>query len=217
MPNTLFSPRVQTVLDRLFTAAALDDDNRSTFPAGLSYENATAQQRADAMAEIYMPISAQGGNLLYSLVRASRPETVVEFGTSHGISAIYLAAAITDNGTGHVLGTELSAAKVAAARANLAEAGVDAAVTILAGDARDTLAGVPGPIGLLLLDGWKDLCLPVLRLLEDRLAPGALVVADDITFASMSSYLAYVREPGSGYVNVTFPVEDGMEISCRAA
>jgi predicted O-methyltransferase YrrM len=217
MPNTLFSPRVQTVLDRLFTAAALDDDNRSTFPTGLSYENATAQQRADAMAEIYMPISAQGGNLLYSLVRASRPETIVEFGTSHGISAIYLAAAITDNGTGHVLGTELSAAKVAAARANLAEAGVDAAVTILAGDARDTLADVPGPIGLLLLDGWKDLCLPVLRLLEDRLAPGALVVADDITFASMSGYLAYVREPGSGYVNVTFPVEDGMEISCRAA
>ncbi|HTW04443.1 MAG TPA: hypothetical protein VMF87_29370, partial [Streptosporangiaceae bacterium] len=57
------------------------------------------------------------------------------------------------------------------ARSNLAEAGVAAAVTILPGDALSTLADIPGPIGVVLLDGWKDLCLPVLRLLEDRLAP----------------------------------------------
>jgi len=114
-----------------------------------------------------------------------------------------------------VVTTELSASKIAAARANLAEAGLAGPVTILAGDARDTLSGLPGPIGLVLLDGWKDLCLPVLRLLESRLAPGALVVADDITLPSMAGYLSYVREPASGYVNVTFPVEDGMEISCR--
>ena len=161
-----------------------------------------------------MPISAAGGNLLYSLVRASRPDTVVEFGTSFGISTIYLAAALADNGTGRVLSTELSATKIAAARANLAEAGVAGPVTILPGDALSTLAGVPGPIGLVLLDGWKDMCLPVLRLLEDRLAPGALVVADDITLPSMGSYLDYVRDPASGYVTVAFPVEDGMEISC---
>jgi predicted O-methyltransferase YrrM len=69
---------------------------------------------------------------------------------------------------------------------------------------------------LVLLDGWKDLCLPVLRLLEDRLAPGALVVADDNSFASMADYLSYVRNPANGYVTTDFPVEDGMEISCRA-
>jgi predicted O-methyltransferase YrrM len=66
-----------------------------------------------------------------------------------------------------------------------------------------------------LLDGWKDLCLPVLRLLEDRLAPGALVVADDITMPAMAGYLGYVRDPANGYVSVAFPVEDGMEVSCR--
>ncbi|WP_371784522.1 hypothetical protein [Streptosporangium subroseum] len=76
-------------------------------------------------------------------------------------------------------------------------------------------SGCRGPIGLLLLDGWKDLCLPVLRLLEDRLAPAALIVADDTTFASMADYLAYVRDPAHGYVTIAFPVEDGMEISCR--
>jgi predicted O-methyltransferase YrrM len=77
------------------------------------------------------------------------------------------------------------------------------------------LADIPGPIGVVLLDGWKDLGLPVLRLLEDRLAPGAVVVANDSTFPSMAGYLNYVRDPASGYVNVAFPVEDGMEISCR--
>jgi predicted O-methyltransferase YrrM len=217
MPNTLTSPPVQAVLDRLFAAAAQDHDRRSALPTDRSHVFATAQEQADALESIYMPISAPGGNLLYTLVRAARPDTVVEFGTSFGISTIYLAAAVTDNGTGRVLSTELSAAKIAAARSNLAEAGVADAVTILPGDALSTLADIPGPIGLVLLDGWKDLCLPVLRLLEDRLAPGAVVVADDSTFPSMADYLTYVRDPASGYVNVSFPVEDGMEISCRAS
>jgi predicted O-methyltransferase YrrM len=215
MPNTLSSPPAAAVLGRLFADAALDDDRRSSWPSDRSYESATAQERADALASVYMPISAPGGNLLYTLVRAARPDTVVEFGTSFGISTIYLAAGVMDNGTGRVFSTELSAAKIAAARANLAEAGVAEAVTILPGDALTTLADIPGPIGVVLLDGWKDLCLPVLRLLEDRLAPGAIVVADDSTFPSMADYLAYVRDPASGYVNVSFPVEDGMEISCR--
>ena len=82
-----------------------------------------------------MPISPEAGRLLYTLVRASRPDTVVEFGTSFGISTIYLAAAVADNGSGGVVTTELAAAKIAAARANLEEAGVGGPVTILAGDA----------------------------------------------------------------------------------
>jgi predicted O-methyltransferase YrrM len=139
---------------------------------------------------------------------------VAEFGTSFGISTVYLAAAVADNGTGHVVGTELSARKVRAARSNLDAAGLGAVVTILPGDARESLAGIPGPIGLVLLDGWKELCLPVLRLLEPRLAPGAAVAADDVNHAGMGEYLGYVRDPASGYVSVTFPVADGIEISC---
>ena len=208
--TTLQSSPVRTVLDRLFTAAARDDFD-GPFPAG-----ATSQQAADLLAGVYMPISASGGELLYSLVRASRPATVVEFGTSYGISTTYLAAAVADNGVGHVFTTELSAVKIAAARSNLDEVGLGDHVTILAGDALETLDDVPGPIGLVLLDGWKPLCLPVLTMLEPKLAPGALVVADDITFADMAGYLEYVRDPANGYVSVSFPVEDGMEISCRA-
>jgi predicted O-methyltransferase YrrM len=139
---------------------------------------------------------------------------VVEFGTSFGISTIYLAAGVTDNGTGRVVTTELNERKAAAARANLQEAGVGAAVTILLGDALETLRELSGSIGLVLLDGWKDLYLPVLRLLEPNLVPGALVLADDSTFEDTADYLDYVRDPANGYVTVTFPVEDGVEISC---
>jgi predicted O-methyltransferase YrrM len=215
MTNSLASPQVTGLLGRLFAAADQDDAHVPAPPSGLSsWSQASASQRADALQDCYIPISADGGTLLYSLVRAASPDTVVEFGTSFGISTIYLAAAVTDNGAGRVVGTELSARKVDAARANLAEAGVGAAVTILPGDARQTLAGVAAPVGVVLLDGWKDLCLPVLRLLEPRLAPGAIVAADDITHASMSEYLGYVRDPANGYVSVAFPVGDGIEISC---
>jgi predicted O-methyltransferase YrrM len=212
MTNTLEAPQVQAVLGRLFAAAATDDDRRPTVPTGRA--TASALERSDAAQDLYIPISAEAGQLLYALVRASRPQTVVEFGTSFGISTIYLAAAVADNGTGRVLTTELSRRKVEAATSNLREAGVDGPVTILAGDARETLADVLGPVGLVLLDGWKDLYLPVLSLLEPKLSPGALVLADDSTFASVAAYVGYVQDPANGYVTVTFPVEDGMEVSC---
>lgn len=88
-------------------------------------------------------------------------------------------------------------------------------VTVLEGDARDTLRTLAGPVDFVLLDGWKDLCLPVLRLLEPHLAPGTLVIADDVDLEDLAPYLDHVRDCRNGYQSVTFPVEDGMEISCR--
>ncbi len=219
MPNSLTSPPAGPLLDRLFHAADSDDAHevtaRQRHPDG--FTGMSAREQADAYAELYIPVSPEGGRLLYTLVRSSRPAVVVEFGTSFGISTIHLAAAVRDNGTGRVVSTELNAAKVARARANLAEAGLADLVTILEGDARGTLASLPGPVGFVLLDGWKDLYLPVLRVLEPRLASGALVVADDTVSmaAQMTDYLSYVRDPAHGYLSVSFPESDGLEITCR--
>ncbi len=214
--NTLTSAPTATVLDRLFEAANWAENRLPTQAFTRNLGEVSAAEKADALENAYMPVSKDGCRLLYSLVRAIRPKTVVEFGTSYGISTIHLAAGVADNGVGHVWTTELNATKVAAARQNFEDAGLAASVTLLPGDALETLATVPGPIDLVLLDGWKDLYLPLLRLLEDRLAPGALVLADDSAFPTMADYLAYVRDPAHGYVTVEFPVEDGMEISCRA-
>jgi predicted O-methyltransferase YrrM len=218
MTNTLRDPRVVSALDRMFTGAAQDEaaSQRLDDDPAVDLASMTAQERADAAAEIYMPVSAAGGRLLYALVRATRPGTVVEFGTSFGISTVHLAAAVRDNGTGRVITTELSASNARAARQTFTATGLDDVITLLEGDARETLARLDVSPGLVLLDGWKDLYLPVLHLLEPRLAPGTLVVGDDIHLRSVQPYLDYVRAPASGYENVTFPDQDeGMEISCR--
>jgi predicted O-methyltransferase YrrM len=219
VPNSLTSPPVRPVLDRLFQAADQDAahwaDMRQRHPDG--FAAMSAREQADVYGELYIPVSPEGGRLLYTLIRASRPATVVEFGTSFGISTIHLAAAVRDNGTGRVVSTELHPAKVVRASANLAAAGLAAVVTILEGDARQTLAGLPGPVEFVLLDGWKNLYLPVLRLLEPRLTPGALILADDTVSmaAEMADYLSYVRDPAHGYLSIAFPESDGLEISCR--
>jgi len=155
VPNSLTSPPVRPLLDRLFQAADDDDTHwvtvRERYADG--FAAMSAREQADAYAELYIPVSPEGGRLLYTLVRASRPDTAVEFGTSFGISTIHLAAAVRDNAAvgdnpvGRVISTELNAAKAARARANLAEAGLADVVTILEGDARETLAGLPGRSG----------------------------------------------------------------------
>ncbi len=156
--------------------------------------------------------------MLYSLVRATRPQTVVEFGMSLGLSGIHLAAAVRDNGSGRVVTTELSAAKIATATRNFAEVGLADVVTVLEGDALQTLTTLEGSVDFLLLDGWKELYLPVIKMLEPRLSPGTLVVADNTNMPDLEGYLDYVRDPANGYVSVNFVARDSdsMEISCRA-
>lgn len=190
--------------------------------AGKPLTTETAQELSDAMSDVYMPISPDAGRLLYSLIRAARPEVVVEFGMSFGISTLFLAAAVRDNelaGTaqGRVYTTELSSSKIARARATFAEAGLDDVITILEGDALTTLPTIEGGIDLVLLDGWKQMYRPVIELIEPRLPSGALVVADNTESPDLVDYLEHVRDPANGYVSLNFPGkrEDTMELSCR--
>ena len=177
----------------------------------------TAQERADAMSAFYIPVTPEAGRLLYSLVRAARPATIVEFGMSFGISALHLASAVRDNGSGRVVTTELSAGKIAAAKQTFVDTGLDDLITILEGDALSTLADLDGSVDFVLLDGWKELYVPVIKLLEPRLSEGALVVADNTEMADAQPYLEHVRNAENGYVSVNFAAResDSMEISCR--
>jgi hypothetical protein len=62
MADTLCTPQVRTVLNRLFAAAAHDQETARWRKPGLSWETATAQERADASESTYMPISPEGGD-----------------------------------------------------------------------------------------------------------------------------------------------------------
>lgn len=215
MANTLQDSRVASTLERMYTASqdqmSLLQERRADFDRPM-----TAVERTAAMSEFFIPVTPEAGQLLYALVRATRPETVVEFGMSFGISAIHLAAAVRDNGIGHVVTTELSDTKIAAAKQTFAEVGLDDVITVLAGDALSTLAGLDRPVNFVLLDGWKDLYLPVIEHLQPALSSGAVVVADNTESPDLRPYLDYVRDPGNGFVSFNFPVRatDSMELSC---
>ena len=220
--STLASPAVSGLLDRLFTAADETD------PAGFGRAREAMarlgappsdRQRAELMRDVYMPVSPDVGRLLYLLARSRNPGIIVEFGTSYGISGIHLAAALKDAGRGRLITTELDAIKAERARENFHTAGLADLIEIRVGDAFETLkTGIDGGIELVLLDGWKPLYLRMLKFLEPRLAPGALIIADDLAVApeALASYVGYVREPGNGYVSVEVPLGDRIEISVRA-
>ncbi len=171
-------------------------------------------EAAELCREAALAVHPQLGLFLYQLVRSVRPALVVEFGTSFGASTIYIAAALRDNGSGQVIGSELHPAKAQRARANLERAGLDGFADVRTGDAHTELATVPGPIDILLLDGWKELYLPVLRVLEPALRDGALVVSDNLPMLP-DDFLAYIRDTGHGYVSQDLSLGDGIELSLR--
>jgi predicted O-methyltransferase YrrM len=221
MANSLASPELAPLLQRLFAEAdARDPVALARIKAEADSKHGGRRYEAALMPlydDVYIPISPATGRLFYLLVRMLKPKRIVEFGMSMGISALHFAAALKDNGSGTLISTELSANKAARARAHLDEAGLAGFVEIRQGDAFETLKGLDGDIDLLFLDGWKDLYLPMLRFLEPRLRPGALVIADDLHLFPdrLASYAAYVRDEKNGYVSVDFPVDDGTELSLR--
>jgi predicted O-methyltransferase YrrM len=213
MISTLYDPKVRDVLDAMHAAA---DSNDPPLLEKVRGKQGTA--RTSVLEEAFIPVSRDGGRLVYALVRGAAPGTTVEFGTSFGISTIYMAAAVRDRGAGRVITTELSKSKAERAREYIREAGLLDVVDLRVGDALQTLKDLKRDVTVLFLDGWKDLYLPLLKQLEPKLAPGAFVAADDIHLfpEALQAYLDYVREPANGYVSVTFPEGDAVEISVRA-
>lgn len=162
--------------------------------------------------DLWLPVSRDTGNLLYMLARSSNARAIVEFGTSFGLSTLFLAAALRDNGGGVLIGSEFEPAKIALAREHFIQGGVSDLIEIREGDALVTLASdLPEAVDLLLLDGAKALYGDVLNLVEKHLRPGAWVVADNTNYCP--EYLAHVREPANGYLSV--PFADDIELSIR--
>ncbi len=64
-------------------------------------------ERAMLGAAAPLAVSPEVGQVLHALVLASRPSLIVEFGSSLGISTIYLAAGLIDLGAGSLITTEL--------------------------------------------------------------------------------------------------------------
>jgi predicted O-methyltransferase YrrM len=218
--DTLTTPPVAPLLARLFAEADAQSPLAAFGDVAPPELERLLRSRTDyrdlygRLKDAALPVSRATGTLLYLLARTGRARSIVEFGTSFGISTLHLAAALRDNGGGLLVTTEFEPAKVERARANLDAAGLADLVEIRTGDALQTLAGdLPATIDLVLLDGAKALYPDVLALLEPRLRPGAIVVADNADHSP--DYLERVRDPASGYVSLPFGGD--VELSVRLA
>ncbi|WP_065373123.1 O-methyltransferase [Ensifer adhaerens] len=216
--TTLTTEPLAPLLDRLFKEA---DAASSPAMAALSREERERLVRSKTeyldlygrLKDLWLPVSRETGTLLYMLARSCGAKSIVEFGTSFGISTLHLAAALRDNGGGRLITSEFEPSKILRARQNLADGGLIDLVEIREGDALKTLSiDLPETIDLLLLDGAKALYRDVLDLVEDRLKPGALIVADNAD--DCPDYLAHVRSAASGYISV--PFSEDVELSMRA-
>jgi predicted O-methyltransferase YrrM len=174
-------------------------------------------EEADQIKDLYLCLSPKQGTLAYMAARSLGARRVVEFGTSFGVSTIYLAAAVRDNGGGVVIGSEIERGKIAKAREHIEEAGLSDQVEIREGDARETLRDPGGPVDMVLLDGMKDLYLPVIEMLKPHLRKGAVVLADNILSyrKALAPYSDHMRDIANGFQSVTLFLGDGTEYSVR--
>ncbi len=137
--SSLYSTPVSHVLDRLFAEADRNDPPLSD-EVRIQVERRGGQlietDVVDILDNMFISVDRAAGTFLYNLARARGSRSIVEFGTSFGISTIYLAAALRDNGGGSVITTEKNTKKAEQARTNLADAGLLDYVDIRVGDAR---------------------------------------------------------------------------------
>jgi predicted O-methyltransferase YrrM len=227
MKTTLCDARAEGVLARLDAQAKHQaEEMRRYYDAKRKSEKRTTDPDSPAdmafVRDKLVALDPEKCDLCYLLCRSMQARRVVEFGTSLGVSTIYLAAAVRDTvrdhgGEGIVIGTEIEPTKAAAANANLADAGLDTFVDVRVGDARETLKKAGGPVDFLLLDSWIPLVRPVIDVVAPQLRPGAIVVCDNVEMFEREyrDYTSFVRDPRNGFRSVLLAHEGGLEISVK--
>ena len=199
--------RVRAVIDRLHATRRYPDDGGPRAHPG---------RDPGDYADYGFSIYPEQGELIYLLCRAMRARRVVEFATSVGMSTLYFAAAMRDNGGGLVIGSELVPAKVEIARRNLSDAGLDDYAEIREGDARTSLRDLGGPVDFALIDGWPtasgpSLAREVIEIVAPQLRVGGYVMNDN----AEPDFLDFIRDPINGFLSITLPLKGGTELSVK--
>jgi predicted O-methyltransferase YrrM/DNA-binding PadR family transcriptional regulator len=209
---------VGPILDPAVTAVIARMTATKHHPPSPPQRNAEGRVTMDPFVEKErgFSIKPEQGNLIYLLCRAIGAKRVAEFATSFGLSTLYLAAAVRDNGGGLVIGSEIVPEKVETARRNLAEAGLADFVDVREGDARETLRDLGGPIDFLLIDGWPSgegvsLALQVMEMVAPQVRVGGIVMNDN----GEADYLAYIRDPANAFLSMSLPLKGSTELSLK--
>ena len=224
MTSMLADPKLEAVLDALHARSTDQEAGTGAYFQGRAKAGRTDFSSLDAGDHAYyadklVALDRDKAEFCYGLCRAIGARRIVELGTSFGVSTLYLAAAVRDNGGGLVIGTEYEPDKARAARANFAAAGLEAFIELREGDLRQTLTTIEGPIDFALFDIWTEMALPALRLIAPHLRPGAVICADNTAAprarAGYAAFFAYIEDPANGLRTMTLPFDGGFEMTVK--
>jgi predicted O-methyltransferase YrrM len=223
MASPLNDEALESLLDRLHAASAAEMDEAMAYlgeraAAGTLNWTQFDDDLKTFFATRMVALDRDKAEFCYLTCRSLRAARVVEAGTSFGVSTLYLAAAVRDNGAPDavVIATEHEPRKAAIARDNFAAAGLASFIELREGDLRETLRKLPGPIDFVLIDIW-EVALPALRLVAPHLRPGAVVISDNTTAFPeyYRDYFAFVNDPANRLRTLTLPFEGGLEFTVR--
>jgi len=124
-------------------------------------------------------VSVRNGQMLRLLTEAMNAQRVVEIGTSTGESAVWFALALRKTG-GHLYTHEMDEERAQIARENFQKAGVESLITLIEGDAHETVQRYEEPIDIVFLDADKEGYLDYLDKLLPLVRPGGLVIAHNM-------------------------------------
>jgi predicted O-methyltransferase YrrM len=198
---------VRAVIEEYEARAQREEELWATLSA------AEAMRRRD---ELLLAVGRGAGTLINLLVKEAGARRILEVGTAYGYSTTWLAEAAREV-DGRVTSLELHRAKTDYAQRQLERAGLARFVQFRIGDALAALAELPGPFDFALIDLWKDLYVPVFDLLHPKLAPGAIIVADNMLQPESArpharAYRERVRA-APDMSSVLLDVGNGLEVS----
>ena len=189
----------------------LDDRVRAAL-ARLEAEDAAEREAGVPPAERSLAVGPESGRLLFALVAPNAGCEVLEIGGSRGYSTIWLAAAARILG-GRVVSLEQDERKIAAWRANIADAGLEEWAVLVEGDAGTTLPALEDGFDVVFLDAWKDDYEAYFEIARTKLEPGGVVVADNVSTDSTVRAYAERRQADPTVVSVTVPIGNGLEVT----
>jgi predicted O-methyltransferase YrrM len=157
--------------------------------------------------------------MLRILVGSRGAKRGIEVGAASGFGAVNMGMAFERNG-GHLYSLEIDPRRVAETRQNLQKVGLEKSVTVVEGDALQTLAKLEGEFDFIFIDALKQDYLKYLKIIEPRLKKGAVVVGDNVVVSqrAMADFLEYVNtSPDYETVIIRASEEkgDGMSISYK--
>ena len=189
MTKNIEEKNITATLNQLFKASKYDYFKMIKSVAKTRFR---PMQPAD-FKDVYLSISKEQGEDLKQLIQKKNIKNIVEFGTSFGISTLFLAQGVMHTG-GQIITTELIELKAKKAIENFTKAGVNELIEVRIGNALDTLKGHHEPIDLLLLDGWKDLYLPLFQMLESNFHKNTIVYVDNADMGEVQAFLRTVNQ-----------------------